>query len=202
MQRMNSVPNGGNLRSRVITNLRLPDYCMVTELKDDYNQKLRLNPNCTNSRTFVRGCGGDWMMWRSQMLPLRSQAAEQPREEPQVRTFFFGKISKIFWEKSSNCSQLTGQSTTTARFIHGRFYGNESFHFPSILRRSPLSPTLFIAFFFHRGHERSSSRKSFWLPWKKITSNGSMFGNSPIWDSRRELLFSPGFRKAHWICNG
>ena len=87
---MNLAPNGGNLRLRVIANLRLPDYCMVTELKDDYNQKLRLNPNCTNLRTFVRWCGGDWMTWRSLKLPLkrlRSKAAEQPQEEPQEHTF-------------------------------------------------------------------------------------------------------------------
>ena len=87
---MNSAPNGGNLRSRVIANLRLPDYCMVTELKDDYNQKLRLNPNCTNWRTFARGYDGDWMTWRSLKLPLkrlRSKAAGQPQEEPQEHTF-------------------------------------------------------------------------------------------------------------------
>ena len=92
---MNLAPNGGNLRSRVIANLRLPDYCMVTELKDDYNQKLRLNPNCTNSRTFARGYDGDWMRLRSLKLPLkrlRSKAAEQPQEEPQEHTFF-GKYS-------------------------------------------------------------------------------------------------------------
>ena len=105
------------------------------------------------------------------------------------------------WGKSSKCSQLTGQKTTTARFIHGRFYGNESFHFPSILRRSPLSPTLFIAFFFHRGHERSSSRKSFWLPWKKHVKR---LDDRQIADTRltARASFSPGFRKAHWICNG
>ena len=88
---MNLAPNGDNLRSRVIANSTLPDYCMVTELKDDYNQKLRLNPNCTNLRTFLRWCGGDWMTWRSLKLPLRlrSKAAEQPQEEPQEHTFFW-----------------------------------------------------------------------------------------------------------------
>ena len=104
--------------------------------------------------------------------------------------------------KSSECSQLTGQKTTTAKFIHGRFYGNESFHFPSILRGSPLSRTLFIAFFFIGDMNVQAPAKVFGSHGKKITSNGSMFGKSPIWDSRRELLFSPGFRKAHWICNG
>ena len=68
---------------------------LVTELKDDYNQKLRLNPNCTSWRTFARGYDGDWMTLRSLKLPLkrlRSKAAEQPQEEPQEHTFF-GKYS-------------------------------------------------------------------------------------------------------------